>query len=82
MPDVLIITALPLEFQAARDAGLALGIGKWRSRTKYSPLPYLSGYYALANSSLSVALWDSTRMGSPSVGSVMPIDPSLEPLPF
>jgi nucleoside phosphorylase len=69
--DILIATALPLECDQAVKAGLELGINKWEKAEPGSPFPYLLGTLAANGQSLTVALWDSTRMGSISVGPVV-----------
>ncbi|MGY1501855.1 hypothetical protein ACW4TU_35610 [Streptomyces sp. QTS52] len=70
MVDVLIMTALPMEFEAARLAGLApiaggAGVARWEERGADTHEPYLLGEYVGPDSvSLSVALALSPRMGS------------------
>ena len=64
--DVLIITALQEEHDAARDAALAagrvgVGIAAWEDRGAGTPTPYLLGGYTAGG--LTVALARPTRMG-------------------
>jgi nucleoside phosphorylase len=68
--DVLIITALTEEFEAAREIALATGIVEWREENKGTNLAYLLGRYVAGGLGMSVALWRSTRMGGISIGSV------------
>ncbi|MGQ4481583.1 phosphorylase family protein [Streptomyces sp. SAS_276] len=69
MVDVLIITALPMEVEAARSAGLApiaggVGIARWEERGAGTREPHLLGEYVGPDGiSLSVALALSPRMG-------------------
>ena len=67
--DVLIITALPEELQAARMA--ANGVVRWQQRDTGDLPPYLAGVYDVQNGvQLSVALARATRMSGRSVGVV------------
>ncbi|RSM73155.1 hypothetical protein DMB66_03755 [Actinoplanes sp. ATCC 53533] len=74
MVDVLIITALPLEYEAARSAGSAIapgnpGVTEWRAEQAGKVSPYLLGEYVSPDGiSLSVALALATRMGGRTVG--------------
>ena len=67
--DVLIVTALKEEYEAAREAGLRgyagnPGVAAWEDRGLETP-PYLIGNYVIAGgASMSVALARSVRMGS------------------
>ena len=73
MVDVLIITALPMEYEAARDVAMRLsdGVG-WVEQGANTPTPYLLGPYRMANGrTLSVALARPTRMGGPSTVPIM-----------
>ncbi len=70
MVDVLIITALPMEFEAARSAGLApiaggVGVARWEERGVGTREPHLVGEYVGPDgNSLSVVLALSPRMGA------------------
>jgi nucleoside phosphorylase len=72
--DVLIITALRLEHDSARDVGLAgfadhPGIVSWVERDETTATPYLLGEYRTAGGGgFSVALARPTRMGGTSTG--------------
>ena len=74
--DVLIITALKEEYEAARDAGLSgyadnPGIAAWEDRDSDTPPPYIIGNYVVATGSyMTVALARPTRMGATSTGSL------------
>ena len=74
--DVLIITALKEEYEAARKAGLRgyadnPGIESWGERDSGTPTPYILGNYAVANGAYtSVALARPTRMGSTATSSI------------
>jgi nucleoside phosphorylase len=62
--DVLIVTALQAEFEAARQAGLASGVARWQERGFGTSAPYLLGKYTTAEgASFVVALARPTRMG-------------------
>ena len=67
--DVLIITALPMEFDAAKTAGAAVvpggvGVARWEPRSRDEMVPYLLGeFVGPGNVSLSVALARSAHMG-------------------
>src|SRR5687767_118431 len=65
--DVLIITALPEEYDAARTAGLhfASGVGtQWRKHDQATPAPYETIQIPTnAGVPLSIALARPTRMG-------------------
>src|SRR2546430_2614523 len=69
MVDVLIITALPMEFDAAKAAGSAVvpggvGVARWELRSAGEKMPYLLGeFVGPDNVVLSVALARSTHMG-------------------
>lgn len=73
MVDVLIITALPLEFDAARDVAMRLSEGvRWAEQDADTPTPYLLGEHRLPSGrTLSVALARPTRMGGPSTVPIM-----------
>lgn len=68
--DVLIITALEMEFDAARDAakaapGEGFGVAEWEERDTTTSTPYLLGrYVATSEFSMNVALARPTKMGS------------------
>ncbi|MFF5295377.1 5'-methylthioadenosine/S-adenosylhomocysteine nucleosidase family protein [Paractinoplanes globisporus] len=68
--DVLIITAMQAEYEAARQAGLASGAGgpgieHWDEHDLGTSAPYLLGRYATeGGASFMVALARPTRMGS------------------
>jgi nucleoside phosphorylase len=74
--DVLLITALPEEFAAARDAGLtarpgASGIAGWQEQDSDGLAPYLLGDYPTEHGRrLSVALARPTRMGGRRTGPI------------
>ncbi|WP_405996674.1 AAA family ATPase [Streptomyces sp. NBC_00829] len=74
MVDVLIITALPLEFEAAHYAGLAstageVGISWWEEIAPDTNAPYELGNYVCPDGvSLTVALAQSDRMGGLATG--------------
>ena len=69
MVDVLIITALPMEFAAAKTAGTAavpggVGVARWEPRSAGEMAPYLLGeFVGPGNVSLSLALARSAHMG-------------------
>jgi nucleoside phosphorylase len=69
MVDVLIITALELEYQQARAAGTATapgrtGVARWKARNTPDMTPYLLGEFAGPDDvRLSVALARSVHMG-------------------
>jgi nucleoside phosphorylase len=75
--DVLIVTALADEYEAARRAAKAGyesygGVAIWEERDIDSPTPYLIGDYALETGrSMSVALARPTRMGAPTTSPVV-----------
>jgi nucleoside phosphorylase len=75
--DVLIITALKIEYDAARDAGSAgyaanPGVSSWEDQGLETPVPFLLGDYILADGSrLSVALARPTRMGGTATAPVV-----------
>jgi nucleoside phosphorylase len=72
--DILIITALPEELDAARDAGRAAapggpGVMTWQERDAYGHTPYEVGDYVTADGRrLSIALARPTRMGGRETG--------------
>ncbi|GAA0914313.1 hypothetical protein GCM10009557_87740 [Virgisporangium ochraceum] len=62
--DVVVVTALLEEFEAARDAALTVGVDGWEERGAGTSLPYLLGGYRTRNGGrLSVALTRPTYMG-------------------
>lgn len=66
--DVLIVTALPEEHDAARDAALVsiagAGVAAWREMENASPTPYLLGdYIAVDGGRMTIALARPARMG-------------------
>jgi nucleoside phosphorylase len=71
--DVLIITALPMEYDAARDVAMRLSEGApWTEQDANTPTPYLLGAHRLASGrTLSVALARPTRMGGPATMPIM-----------
>lgn len=75
--DVLIITALKEEYEAAQEAGLRgyadnPGIAAWEDRDLETPTPYVVGSYSVASgASMSVALARSTRTGANAIGPVV-----------
>jgi nucleoside phosphorylase len=75
--DVLIITALKEEYEAARDAGLRgyadnSGIAAWEDRDPRTPTTYIIGNYVAAGGAyMSVALARPTRMGSTATSSLV-----------
>ena len=71
MVDVLIIAALPDEADAARDVALASGVSEWVEMDANTAAPYLLGNYVASGFSMSVALWDSTRMGGLAIASII-----------
>jgi hypothetical protein len=67
--DVLIVAALPMEFDAAREAGLAAGIAGWRPDDRDPGHPYLLGTLPRAGARpLTVALARPTRMSGRTTG--------------
>jgi nucleoside phosphorylase len=66
--DVLIITALQEEHDAARDVATAtpdFGVAKWEKKDRSTSTPYLVGKYAADNGlSITIALARPARMGS------------------
>ncbi|WP_433360676.1 hypothetical protein ACQPZX_27140 [Actinoplanes sp. CA-142083] len=63
--DVLIVTALQGEFEAAREAGLAQGVASWQGCDLATSAPYLLGRCTTADGAcFVVALARPTRMGS------------------
>lgn len=68
--DVLLVTALKEEHDAARDVALAgarngSGVATWEERDSATPAPYLIGMYAdTTGNNFSVALARPTRMGA------------------
>ena len=71
--DVLIITALPMEYDAAREVAMRLSAGApWAEQDANTPTPYLLGEHRLPNGrTLSVALARPTRMGGPATVPIM-----------
>lgn len=75
--DVLIVTALQEEYEAAREVGLDgypgnPGIPAWEDRDAETPTPYIKGnYVVVGGSAISVALARPTRMGSNATGPVV-----------
>lgn len=75
--DVLIITALKEEYDAARDVALAtrlagIGVAEWEERDATTPTPYLLGRYVAAGGfTMNVALARSTRMGGTATSPVV-----------
>lgn len=75
--DVLIITALKEEYEAARAAGSAgyaghPGVAAWEEHESESLLPFLVGTYVLADGrSMTVALARPTRMGATATAPVV-----------
>jgi nucleoside phosphorylase len=67
--DVLVVTALAEEYQAARTA--ANGVTKWAEHDQDGFTPYLTGAYrTLTGASLTVALARPTRMGARSTSPI------------
>ena len=67
--DVLIVTVLPEEYQAARTA--ANGVVEWTESDPDGTTPYLAGMYrSVTGAPLSVALARPTRMGGRSTSPV------------
>jgi nucleoside phosphorylase len=77
--DVLVITALKEEYEAARDAGLRgfadnPGIAAWEDRDRETAAPYIIGNYFVASGAcMSVALARPTRMGGTAAGTLASI---------
>jgi nucleoside phosphorylase len=75
--EVLIVTALKKEYEAARAVCLAgyagnPGVASWDERDRETPTPYLLGEYVLADGRrFSVALARPTRMGGTATGPVV-----------
>ncbi|MFD5056025.1 TIR domain-containing protein [Streptomyces tendae] len=75
--DVLIITALKEEYEAARAAGSAgyaghPGVGAWEEHESESLIPFLVGTYVMADGrSMTVALARPTRMGATATAPVV-----------
>jgi nucleoside phosphorylase len=66
--DALVIAALPLEFDAAREVGRAAGV-EWRPENADDRTPYLSGEYKTADGKqVTVALARPTEMGGRRTG--------------
>jgi nucleoside phosphorylase len=62
--DVLIITALKEELDAARDAGVQMGVAEWEDHDGGTTTPYLLGKYRnVGGNGLTIALARPTRMG-------------------
>ena len=76
MVDVLIIAALPMEFDAVKTAGTAMvpgsvGVARWEPRNAGGMAPYLLGEFVGPHDvTLSVALARSVHMGSRTVSPV------------
>jgi nucleoside phosphorylase len=76
MVDVLIITALPMEFDAAKAVGTAgapgaVGVARWEPRSAGDMAPYLLGeFIGPGGVALSVALARSAHMGGRKVSPV------------
>ncbi|HTZ79855.1 MAG TPA: hypothetical protein VMC10_18225 [Stellaceae bacterium] len=74
--DVLVITALPMEYEAARQvatkkAAAASGVSSWEEKDTQTPAPYALGNYVTGDStSMSVGLARPTRMGGTPTGFV------------
>jgi hypothetical protein len=74
--DVLVVTALVEEFEAARDVAAEgsagdPGVATWEPRDEANPPPYLMGDYRLAGGgSLRTALARPTFMGGTETGAV------------
>src|SRR5690606_4786435 len=69
--DVLIVTALPEEYAAARSAANGIGAQHWAEQDVDGPTPYLIGEYVpSAGSRLTVALARSTGMGGRRTGPI------------
>ncbi|HEX5200541.1 hypothetical protein ACFQS1_00110 [Paractinoplanes rhizophilus] len=67
--DVLVVTALQAECEAAREAGLAGGIAGWRACDPATSAPYLRGEYTTGGgASFVVALARPARMGGIATG--------------
>lgn len=68
--DVLIVTALKSEYQAALDVGSVgylqhPGVSSWSSRGTETPTPFVLGRYVLSSHNhLTIALARPTRMGA------------------
>src|SRR5262245_57229019 len=84
--DVLVITALLEEFDAAREVALSgcggdRGVDTWEERDRDDPPPYLVGDYQLASgSSLRVALARPIDKGGTAAGAVAgPLAERLRP---
>ncbi len=71
--DVLIITALQIEYDAVRDAAMRFSEGvRWVEHDAHTPTPYLLCDYRIPNGrALSVALARPTRIGGPSTVPIM-----------
>jgi nucleoside phosphorylase len=69
--DVLIITALKEEHDAARDVAAQMGVA-WEERHGGTTTPYLLGRYAVTGKhDLTIALARPTRMGSTATAPIM-----------
>lgn len=74
--DVLVVTALPMEYEAARDvatkkASADHGVASWEEQDAQTPAPYAVGNYVTSDgASMSVALARPTRMGGTPTGFV------------
>ena len=72
--DVLLITALKIEYDAARDAAISKtqsgnGVVSWTERSVDLGIPFLFGEYSIeGRRSISVALARPTRMGANTTG--------------
>jgi hypothetical protein len=73
--DALVLTSLPLEFDAARDMA---SVRDWQRRGRYGPAPYLAGDVIIPDGrTLSVALARPVRLGGRAVA---PIATTLAPV--
>ncbi|MCG5446164.1 hypothetical protein NIE79_004732 [Micromonospora sp. NIE79] len=69
--DVLVIAALPEEYDAAQSAANGVGAGRWRERNVNGLTPYLTGeYQAPAGNRITVALARPTGMGGRRTGPI------------
>ena len=70
--DVLVMAALPMELDAAREAAMGSpGVHEWRLCDWDTPAPYLAGDYVTADGRrLTVALARPNRMGGRTTGTI------------